>query len=285
MHRTGHWLGMDVHDVGDYKVGDEWRVLEPGMVMTVEPGIYIPAGSRGVPKRFWNCGIRIEDDVAVLRDGCEVLTDGVPKTPDEIEAGHGRLSDGHVTGSHRAPNPLDIAIVGGGMVGASLAVALRGTGLKVALIEAHAPDSAAQPSFDERTTALGNASRRIFESLGVWQSLAPAAAPIDRIHVSDAGRFGFARLDASELGLEALGFVVPNRVIGRELWAALQSDPAISMHRARATGKTAGAGRTSAAGGARRGRAQGSLRARLVVAADGAQSLVRASAGLSRHRG
>ena len=65
MHRTGHWLGIDVHDVGDYKVGDEWRVLEPGMVMTVEPGIYIPAGTRGVPKRFRNIGIRIEDDVVV----------------------------------------------------------------------------------------------------------------------------------------------------------------------------------------------------------------------------
>jgi Xaa-Pro aminopeptidase len=86
MHRTGHWLGMDVHDVGDYKVGDEWRVLEPGMVMTVEPGIYIPAGSKGVPKRYWNIGIRIEDDVAVTREGCEVLTSGVPKDADEIEA-------------------------------------------------------------------------------------------------------------------------------------------------------------------------------------------------------
>jgi Xaa-Pro aminopeptidase len=86
MHRTGHWLGMDVHDVGDYKVGDEWRVLEPGMVMTVEPGIYIPAGSKGVPRRFWNIGVRIEDDVAVTRDGCEVLTDGVPKRAEEIEA-------------------------------------------------------------------------------------------------------------------------------------------------------------------------------------------------------
>jgi Xaa-Pro aminopeptidase len=86
MHRTGHWLGMDVHDVGDYKVGDEWRVLEPGMVMTVEPGIYIPAGSRGVPKRYGNIGIRIEDDVAVTRDGCEVLTDGAPKGAEEIEA-------------------------------------------------------------------------------------------------------------------------------------------------------------------------------------------------------
>jgi Xaa-Pro aminopeptidase len=86
MHRTGHWLGMDVHDVGDYKVGDEWRVLEPGMVMTVEPGIYIPAGSRGVPKRFWNIGIRIEDDVVVTNSGCDILTGDVPSAPDAIEA-------------------------------------------------------------------------------------------------------------------------------------------------------------------------------------------------------
>jgi Xaa-Pro aminopeptidase len=85
MHRTGHWLGIDVHDVGDYKVGDEWRVFEPGMVLTVEPGIYIPAGSKGVPKRFWNIGVRIEDDVAVTRTGYEVLTAGVPTDPDAIE--------------------------------------------------------------------------------------------------------------------------------------------------------------------------------------------------------
>ena len=85
MHRTGHWLGMDVHDVGDYKVGDEWRVLEPGMALTIEPGIYIPAGSRGVPKRFHNIGIRIEDDVVVTKKGCEVLTAHAPKDADEIE--------------------------------------------------------------------------------------------------------------------------------------------------------------------------------------------------------
>ena len=85
MHRTGHWLGMDVHDVGDYKVGDEWRVLEPGMVLTVEPGIYIPAGTKGVPKRFWNIGIRIEDDVVVTATGHEVLTAGAPTDPDAIE--------------------------------------------------------------------------------------------------------------------------------------------------------------------------------------------------------
>jgi Xaa-Pro aminopeptidase len=86
MHRTGHWLGMDVHDVGDYKVGGEWRVLEPGMVLTVEPGLYIPAGSRGVAKKWWNTGIRIEDDVLVTRDAPDVLTEAAPKSVAEIEA-------------------------------------------------------------------------------------------------------------------------------------------------------------------------------------------------------
>ena len=86
MHRTGHWLGMDVHDVGDYKVGGEWRVLEPGMVLTVEPGLYIPAGSRGVAKKWWNTGIRIEDDVLVTSGDPEVLSAAAPKTVAEIES-------------------------------------------------------------------------------------------------------------------------------------------------------------------------------------------------------
>jgi len=85
MHRTGHWIGMDVHDVGDYKVGDEWRLLESGMVTTVEPGIYIP-NSRKVPKPWRNIGIRIEDDVAVTSNGPDVLTRGLVKEPDDIEA-------------------------------------------------------------------------------------------------------------------------------------------------------------------------------------------------------
>jgi Xaa-Pro aminopeptidase len=85
MHRTGHWLGMDVHDVGDYKIGDQWRVLEPGMAMTVEPGIYIGAGSKGVAKKWWNIGVRIEDDVAVTQDGHEVLTGALLKDADAIE--------------------------------------------------------------------------------------------------------------------------------------------------------------------------------------------------------
>ena len=85
MHRTGHWLGMDVHDVGDYKVDEQWRVLEPGMVLTVEPGLYI-APMRGVAKKWHNIGIRIEDDVLVTRHGHDVLSKNAPKEIDEIEA-------------------------------------------------------------------------------------------------------------------------------------------------------------------------------------------------------
>ena len=85
MHKTGHWLGMDVHDVGDYKVGDEWRLLEPGMVMTVEPGLYFPA-QKGLARKWWNIGVRIEDDVLVTQAGHEVLSSDAPKSITEIEA-------------------------------------------------------------------------------------------------------------------------------------------------------------------------------------------------------
>ena len=86
MHRTGHWLGLDVHDVGDYKVDGEWRVLEPGMVLTVEPGLYISADHEQVAKKWHNIGIRIEDDVLVTKDGYDILSKDVLKDPDEIEA-------------------------------------------------------------------------------------------------------------------------------------------------------------------------------------------------------
>ena len=85
MHRTGHWLGMDVHDVGDYKVGGAWRVLEPNMVMTVEPGIYVSPHDSEVARKWRGIGIRIEDDVVVTKKGCEVITDDVPKTVRDIE--------------------------------------------------------------------------------------------------------------------------------------------------------------------------------------------------------
>ncbi len=86
MHRTGHWLGLDVHDVGDYKVDGKWRLLEPGMVLTIEPGLYVPAGSKGVARKWWNIGVRIEDDVRVTPEGREVLTGGLIRSADAIEA-------------------------------------------------------------------------------------------------------------------------------------------------------------------------------------------------------
>ena len=85
LHRTGHWLGMDVHDVGDYKIDGEWRALQPGMVLTVEPGLYFPA-SRNTPKQYHDIGIRIEDDILVTDNGPRILSAGVPKTVREIEA-------------------------------------------------------------------------------------------------------------------------------------------------------------------------------------------------------
>jgi len=85
MHKTGHWLGLDVHDVGDYKVDGQWRLLEPGMCLTIEPGLYI-GSARGIPKQYKNIGIRIEDDVLITAKGHDVTTSDVPKAPDEIEA-------------------------------------------------------------------------------------------------------------------------------------------------------------------------------------------------------
>jgi len=86
MHRTGHWLGMDVHDVGDYKTDGKWRRLEPGMVLTVEPGIYIGADHTEVPAPYRNIGVRIEDDVLITSEGNEILSDGAPKRVEDIES-------------------------------------------------------------------------------------------------------------------------------------------------------------------------------------------------------
>lgn len=172
---------------------------------------------------------------------------------------------------------VDVAIVGGGLVGASLALALAPTGLRVGLVEGVSPDAAAQPSFDDRTTALGNGTRRSFEALGVWSRVAPRAAAIRRIHVSDAGRFGFARLEASEHGIDAFGYVVTNRVLGEALHGLLAAMPALDLRMpARCTAVTAEEHGVEI----RTEPAQRPWRARLVVAADGAQSRVREAAGL-----
>ena len=86
MHKTGHWLGLDVHDVGDYRIDGEYRELEPGMVVTVEPGIYIAPDAKGVATQWRGIGIRIEDDVIVTRGEAQILTAAVPNDADEIEA-------------------------------------------------------------------------------------------------------------------------------------------------------------------------------------------------------
>ncbi len=171
---------------------------------------------------------------------------------------------------------FDVAVVGGGMVGASFALALAESELRVVLVESVAPASQAQPSFDERTTALGNASRRIFQALGIWDRVAREAAAIRAIHVSDAGRFGFARLDARAQGVEAFGYVVANRVIGAALWERLAASGIALRVPASLEGIEIGADGVdlTLASGVER------LSARLVVAADGAHSRVRQAAGI-----
>ncbi|TAK78143.1 MAG: Xaa-Pro dipeptidase, partial [Gammaproteobacteria bacterium] len=86
MHRSGHWLGLDVHDAGRYKIGENWRPLQPGNVFTIEPGIYISADLPGIDSRWHNIGVRIEDDVLITEKGCDVLSQRLPKTVADIEA-------------------------------------------------------------------------------------------------------------------------------------------------------------------------------------------------------
>ncbi len=176
----------------------------------------------------------------------------------------------------------DVAIVGGGMVGASLAAALSGLALKVRVVEALPPSSADQPSFDARTTALSNGSRRILTGLGVWDEVSSAATAIARIHVSEQGRFGSAVIDAAEQGLPALGYVLENRSLGAALWRAvgaagqtrILSPATVTAMRVEPDGVEL----TLDGAGPRQ------LRARLVVAADGAASLVRREAGVAAER-
>ncbi len=119
------------------------------------------------------------------------------------------------------PSSYDVLIAGGGLIGGSLACALGGTGLRVAAVESLAPEARAEPTYDERVIALSWGSRRILDGLGLWSGIAPEAAPIEQVHISDRGHFGFTRLDHRELGVPALGYVVPARVLGGAIHSAL----------------------------------------------------------------
>jgi len=179
-------------------------------------------------------------------------------------------------------NEYDIAIIGGGLVGASLAVALADSPLRVILIEAAAPP-ASSPSWDERCIALNDASQRIFSGYGVWQAMQADAAPIVATHISERGRFGTARFAASEAGLPALGYNVPLRTLGAALSARMRQLPNLSLLQpARLCALTAAADAVELSvesGGATR-----TISARLVAAADGARSAVRDLLGIAAER-
>jgi len=178
-------------------------------------------------------------------------------------------------GAHKC----DVAICGGGLVGATLALALAELALDVVLIEAHPFGTFGQPSFDDRTTALSNGSRRIFEALRVWPLLEREATAIRRIHISDRGRFGFARLDAAEQGLSALGFVVVNRVMGAALWRRLEESSVRILAPAKVRGMQLVDGRQRIECELGQ-QGSASVESKLAIAADGAQSVLREVAGI-----
>jgi 2-octaprenyl-6-methoxyphenol hydroxylase len=186
-----------------------------------------------------------------------------------------------MTTPDRATTRFDVAIVGGGMVGASLAVALEGVGVRSALIEAVPYGAASHPSFDERTTALSNGSRRILETLGVWSEVSGDATPIARIHVSDRGHFGFARIDAREQGLAALGYVVPNRALGAALWSRLRRSADLTVFSPAKVAAVEVGEPLIELNVADTDSANTRVSARLVVAADGAESAVRGAFGVA----
>lgn len=175
---------------------------------------------------------------------------------------------------------FDVVIVGGGLVGASLACALGDSGLKIAVVEAVPPGDPGQPSYDDRTIALAYSSRRIFEGIGVWDSIAMrSACPIEHIHISDRGKFGFTRLHAKDMNIEALGYVAETRALGAALYEVLSGlnnvtliCPAevtdIDIHEGLATLSL------------EHGNKSQTIKTRLAVAADGGDSPLRRAVGI-----
>jgi 2-octaprenyl-6-methoxyphenol hydroxylase len=179
---------------------------------------------------------------------------------------------------------FDILIVGGGLVGASLACALSDSRLTVGMIEAATPPLSEQPSFDDRTLALAYGSRRIFDGLGVWSAIARrGAAPIKRIHISDRGRFGATRLQARDAGIDALGYVVSAPVLGTSLYQAIGGRSNLQVI-SPANVRSVEVGDETARVRVNIGGAEQELHARLVVAADGANSPIREAAGIEASR-
>ena len=178
----------------------------------------------------------------------------------------------------------DIIIAGGGMIGTSLALALAPLGLRIAIVEAVAREHAVQPSFDDRSTALSRSTQRMFEAMGLWPGIVAASTPIRAVHVSDQGRFGFSHIDAEEQGVEALGYVVINRVLGGVLQSALRDQDGVDdFCPARISSIELGPDRAAATVEVAEGEAL-TLDCSLLVAADGANSTVRSMMGITAQK-
>lgn len=174
---------------------------------------------------------------------------------------------------------VDVLIAGGGLVGATLALALAESRLRVAVVEPVSPEAPAQPSYDDRTTALAPSSQRVFAALGLWPELAGEAEPIREIHVSDRGRFGFMRMSAAEEHLQALGYVISNRRLGEVLPPRMAELDNVELLCPAAVDSLAQE-EDAVAVQLKVGGEQRSLRTRLLVAADGARSRTRELAGV-----
>ena len=169
------------------------------------------------------------------------------------------------------------------MIGTSLALALQPLQLKIAVVEAVARGAERQPSFDDRSTALSRSTQRMFEAMGLWPEVAAASTPIKHIHVSDKGRFGFSHIDAEEQKVEALGYVVINRVLGQVLQQALAATSKVEMIcPAKITAASPGDDfvRVTISGASK----DWTAKARLLIAADGANSAVRDMVGIGAQR-
>ena len=174
----------------------------------------------------------------------------------------------------------DMVIAGGGMIGASLALALSPLGLRVAVVEAVARGEAQQPSFDDRSTALSRSTQRMFEAMGLWDDVIFAATPIRRIHVSDRGRFGFSHIDAAQQGVDALGYVVINRVLGEVLQSALAKAETVDVLCPAKVVDIDTAGHAASVTIESGDNEQRELGCQLLVAADGANSTLRPMLGI-----
>jgi 2-octaprenyl-6-methoxyphenol hydroxylase len=178
---------------------------------------------------------------------------------------------------------FEIVIAGGGMVGASLACALSGQGLRIALVEPVRNEQRAEPGYDDRAIALAWGTSRIFAGLGLWDALSAHATPIHRIHVSDRGHAGMVHMDRESEGLPAVGYVVPARAIGQVLADAVRQLPDVTAFcPATVTGLDAAVDHAQV--GIRTGDVEQTVQAALVVAADGAGSTLREQAGIASER-